>query len=93
MQWKEHNKNGEGVLSVGVNTVTVPNQRVTGTLVMPVKKDSRYYTCTTKFDISGKPFHTTAVNVPDYNRVWTASVLPKTEGLFGQNSEIKFLLL
>src|SRR6218665_1726022 len=93
MEWKEHMSDGEIILSMGVNTVTVPNGRVTSSLVMGVQRGRRNFACTTKFDISGKPVRTTATNVPDYFRVWTASVLPTTEGLFGQNSETKFVLL
>jgi len=79
MEWKEQRNDGEEVLSVGVNTVTVPNHRVTSTLVTKVQEGSRNYSCSTKFDISGKSPYTTATNIPDYNRVWTASVLPKTQ--------------
>lgn len=78
MEWKEHSSHGEEVISVGVKTVTVPNQHVTSTLVMPMQEDSRSYTCTTKFDTSGKP-RNTATNVPDYNRYWTYSALSKSQ--------------
>lgn len=79
MEWKEQSNDGEKVLTLEVNTVTVPNQSVTSTVVMKVQKGIRNYTCTTKFAIGGKPLHTTATNVPDYNRVWTASLSPRTE--------------
>ena|SRR6218665_383772 len=69
MEWKAHNSTK--VISIGVNTTTVPNQLVTSTLVIPVLNGSRSYTCTTKFDLSGKPPTTTSINVPDYNVSWT----------------------
>lgn len=81
MEWKEHSYDGEKVLSDGVNTTTISNQLVTSTLVVEVPKINRYYSCTTKFHINGKPRSTTAANVPDYNRVWTSSTMLKTEGL------------
>lgn len=66
MEWKEHSNDGDEILSVGVNVVTIRNQSVTSTLAMKVQEGSRNYTCTTKFDISGKPSKTTASNVPNY---------------------------
>lgn len=82
MEWKERNSHDERVLSVGVNVVILPNERVTSTLVMEVQEGSRNYVCTTKFHINGKPHSTTATNVPHYNRIWMSSVLSKAPGMF-----------
>jgi hypothetical protein len=86
MEWIEQSSHGVKVLSVGVNTITVPDQHVTSTLVLEMPESSRNYTCTTKFDIRGKKIYTTATNVPDYIRVWTSPVglLSKTQGLINQ---------
>lgn len=86
MEWLEHHNNDEKVLSVGVNTLTISNQRVTSTLVMPVQKGSRNYTCTINFDLSGKPNTTTAANIPDYKRSWTSAVFFNHEGSLGKVS-------
>ncbi len=78
IEWTEQSDQGVKVLSV--NVTTVPNQRVTSTLVMEVQVGSRNYTCTAKFDLSGKPNTTTAANVPDYKQSWTSSIFIKHEG-------------
>ena len=78
IEWKE--QSDQGVKFLSVNVTTVPNQRVTSTLVMEVQDGSRNYTCTAKFDLSGKPKTTTATNVPDYKRSWTSPIFIKHEG-------------
>lgn len=84
MEWMEQSGQGERVLSVGVSTTTVPNKRVTSALIIPVQEGSRNYTCTTYFNITGKPRKTTARNIPDYIRKWTSSAFHKSQGPFGQ---------
>src|SRR6218665_603987 len=82
MEWKEQTSHGEIVLSVGVNTITVPDERVTSSLVMEVQRGRRNFACTTKFDISGKPVRTTATNIPEYNKTWVSSMFPKSQGQY-----------
>lgn len=87
VEWKEQGSHDEKVISVGVNTSTVLNKRVTSTLVMTMQKGNRNYTCTTKFDISGKPSYAAAAaatNIPDHKESWTFAVFNQSEGVFGQ---------
>lgn len=84
MEWREHNRNDEKVLSMGVNTLTMSNQRVTSSLIMPAQKDRKNYTCTTKFDLGEKPKTTTATNVPEYKRSWAFSVFTRSKSSLGK---------
>ena len=78
IEWKEQSDHNVKILPV--NITTVPNQRVTSTLIMEVQDGSRNYACSAKFHLSGKPNTTTAGNVPDYKRSWTSPMFIKHEG-------------
>lgn len=50
------------------DTTTIPSQRVTSFLILPLNDDSRelyMLTCSVKFNIEDKPQRTTAANIPE----------------------------
>lgn len=54
------------LITEGVNVSIVSNKSVSSTLTVPLSMNDRNYTCTTRFDIRGKPHWTTSNNVPSY---------------------------